>query len=189
MSPAKNDFNSWLNQYVWLSNDMVKRRDYIPAFAESLVSFASKKGYAMDSRWNRGHLVVAKWLYAIHKQEYTYNSQGYLSYPEIGHRAWQEDEYQFYHVISLEDIQSFMEGWDCDDMCLETRVGNRVLNEIHSLLWTYIDLDISKQGDIVLARLEDSDSDNDGWERRGQRIDQYLQDANDGYHGGRWAKV
>ena len=184
-----NNLQLWLNQYVWVGNETIKRRDYIPDFAEALTAFAAKKGYTMDVRWKKGHLVVAKWLHSIHRQEYCYNSQGNLVYPEVGHRSWQEDDYQFYHVLSREDVQQFMETWDCEDMCLDTRVGNRVLNEIHSLLWTYVDLDTSKQGQVVLERLEDSDSDSDGWEWRKPRVDQYLQDANDGYHGGRWAKV
>jgi len=188
-----NKFHDWLDQYVWVGNIMMKRREYIPDFAEALADFASAKGYTMDSSWKKGHLVVAKWLHAIHCQEYLYESQGKLAYPVKQKHAQLEDEDQFYHVITLDDVNAFMSEWEmCGDMSSDTRTGNRVLNEIHSLLWAYVDLDNSKQGDIVLARLEDSESDSEGgWGRPSGsgRVDQYIQDASEGYHGGRWAKV
>ena len=170
----------WLKQPIWNALNKEQRQNYIPEFTHSLTQFMKKNGYIMDSSWNP--CLVAKWLHAIHANQY--HSFTY-AYPR--HRAWPEDEDQFYHIITTDSLQSFLETWsDNEDMNLDTRVGNRVLHELHQFLWTYIDLENSKQGNLVAIRLEESDSDS---ENDVKKVDHYIREANLGYHGGNWSKV
>ena len=67
-------------------------------------------------------------------------------------------------------------------------------SELEILLWSYLDLDESEQGAIVLEMLEQESSDSeDHHARRGRavaaRVDEYIQDAAEGYHGGVGYKV
>ena len=182
------DFQLWLNQTVWVSNtEKVKRRVYIPSFAEDITAFMKKKGYQMDYRWKLGHMAVARWLYAVHVN--SVRPAKSIHYPQTIHRDWEEDKFQFYHIIGFDDLCDLLRRWQFnEDLDMESRVGNRTLQEFHRFLWGYIDLESSKQGDIVATRLEDSDSDSEnGWPRR--RVDAYIQDSTEGYHGGAWAKV
>ena len=196
-SSTTNDFQLWLSQKVWVSaTEKATRRSYIPEFAEDITSFMKVKGYQMDSRWRRGHMAVARWLYAIHVNivRGSVSSSRGLSYPPIFHRDWVEDNDQFYHVIEFNDIQELLNRWHLnEDLDTESVVGQRTLYEFHQLLWTYIDLDSSNQGILVATRLEESDSESEGqMVQRGQakrRADTYIQDATEGYHGGGWAKV
>ncbi len=137
-------------------------------------------------------MAVARWLYAIHVSCVRGSSS--ITYPPILHRDWIEDNDQFYHVIEINDIQELLHRWGlAEDLDTESVVGQRTLYEFHQLLWTYIDLESSKQGILVATRLEESDSESEGWVgQRGQvkrRADTYIQDATEGYHGGGWAKV
>lgn len=181
------------------ATEKATRRSYIPEFAEDITSFMKAKGYQMDSRWRRGHMAVARWLYAIHVDAASASASSASSckgifYPPILHRDWIEDNDQFYHSIELHNIQELLYRWRLnEDLDTESVVGQRTLYEFHQILWTYIDLESSKQGILVATRLEDSDSESEGQViQRGQakrRTDTYIQDAAEGYHGGGWAKV
>lgn len=183
---SMNDFQLWLDQWVWVENTQVRRRNCIPDFADSLTQFMKTNGYCMVSDWRYGHMVVALWMYRIHSNEcdkYKYHAD--IEYPEPFHRNWQEDYDEFQHVL---DISSFMENWNhCEDFDPETRLGQRVIHEIQLLLYVYIDMDRSKNGIRVAEALEDSDSDSENW--RSHKVDVYVSEAREGMHGGYGFKV
>ena len=152
------DFVSWLHQWVWVSGDeKARRKDWIPWFADSLTVWMEKKGYKMDGIWKKGHMAVARWLYAIQVQEVA-NKQyfGSLRYPEVKHRAWPEDRDYFECEVSVPSIETFLEGWQLvEDLDVNTPSGLRVRAELQQLLWTYLALESCRQGNRV-ARIVDA---------------------------------
>lgn len=195
---SEKDFQLWLDESVWVcDNKKGTRRDYIPYFADALTDWMHFIGYKMDDRWAKGHRVVAKWLYAIQVLEIAKRDYGApLAYPEIIHRDWSEDRDTYNINIDYTMVEEFMESWKTiEDLDPETRWGQRVVLEMQTLLWHYIDLDTSKIGIKLAEKLITSDSDSDsGGSRRGsgrrrKPDDIYLQEAREGLHGGRWSKV
>lgn len=193
------DFQLWLNQHVWLSDDTkVLRREYIPVFAEYLTAVMKRLGFTMCPEWGKGHKVVARWMYIIMRDERAalkYDRQ--VIYPEPFHRDWPEDLDEFQMLFTHEEASKIFEQWKlCEDFDLETRVGQRYLHELQHLLYPYIDMDISQAGIRVAIALEESESDADSWKSgrrgRGGRMrskDVYLEEAQEGYHGGKGFKV
>jgi len=185
-----NDFQLWLDQWVWVENTQVRRRSCIPDFADALTEFMKLNGYSMTSEWRYGHMVVAKWMYRIHSNEcdkYKYHKS--LDYPEPFHRNWQEDYDEFQHILDTNTVSNFMENWKLyEDFDPETRLGQQIINELQLLLYPYIDMDRSKNGIRVAEAMEDSDSDSENW-NRSNKVDVYLYEAREGMHGGYGYKV
>lgn len=187
-SASKKDFEDWLNTPVWISgNQKAIRREYIPAFAESLTFWAYKKGYKMSGRWKKGHLVCAKWLYAICVREVGKNKRwDPLYYREPCHRAYPEDRDQFDMTITSDAIADFLYSWrNNEDLSSESRIGQRVAIELEELLWTYVYINDSRQGFIVNNLLEnqaENDSDSEYDHKGNKYVDQYLVDASEGWH-------
>jgi len=201
MRPSSN-FNLWLSQPVWVNSLVtIPRRAMIPVFAEELMQFLRKKGYVMSHEWRAGHMVVARWLYIIQKDELVrkhYDNK--VAYPTPFHRNWPEDYDEFQYILDTETLRGFTDSWThCEDFDPETRIGQRVINELQHLIYPYLDLDASRNGMRVASALADSDSDSDGGARRskarmrgsgsGSKVDNYIADAQEGYHGGNWSKV
>jgi hypothetical protein len=87
-----------------------------------------------------------------------------------------------------------MESWSLiEDFDTTLPLGQAVQSELEILLWSYLDLDESEQGMVVLEMLEQDSSDSEDPIRRGRavtaRVDEYIQDAAEGYHGGVGYKV
>jgi hypothetical protein len=191
---SKNDFACWLNQYVWVDGDeKAMRRDYIVDVAEDLTEWMAKKGYVMDHRWKRGHMAVARWLYALSVREIAQKAHNApVTYPEVLHRSWEEDFHHYYSIINSAAIEEFFSRWEfVEDFDKDMPLGLRIRQEFQQFLYVYLNLDSSKQGKIVERRLEqDVDSDSDGGgggrEHRGNKKDSYLQDIDEGFHSGYW---
>jgi hypothetical protein len=159
------DYREWLHQKIWLNgNEEGYRKEYIPAFWQSLTNFMKKKGYMMDGRWLKGPTVVARWLYAIHVHEIARKvSYQPLGYPEILHRDWPEDRDTFDFHIDIQAIEEFMEGWrNVEDMDIETRHGFRTQSELQTLLYTYVDIENSSQGRRLAFKLMSDEEESEG---------------------------
>lgn len=181
------DFQVWLDQELWVEgNDRVPRRNYIPIFASELTECMKQWGYTMDSRWNNGHYIVAKWMYMIHVQEFlTKDYNGRIEYAEPYHRDWPEDFLEYTHIVSFDRISNFMESWRFyEDFDIDTRCGQRILNELQHLLYPFINMENSRNG-----MLFDDTSDTEHEEYSKTRDDVYVIEANQGMHGGRGSKV
>lgn len=184
------DFQLWLDQPVWAtSNTKVLRREYIPIFAECLTNYLKRLGYTMCAEWGKGHKVVARWMYILMRDKDAV-------YPEPFHRDWPEDLDEFQHLFTHEKAAKFFDAWRLfEDFDQDTRVGQRYLHELQHLVYPYLDMDISQAGIRVAMALEDSESDSDSWKSgraRGGRMpnkDVYLEEAQEGYHGGKGFKV
>lgn len=178
------DYTCWMNQEVW-TTDCTKgfRRDVLYAIGDDCVRWMSLKGYTMDSRFQKQ---FCHWLYRIYIQEFARHAYGKsVHIPAIEHRNTQEDYDQFYHTVSYDAIHTYLDGWKTvEDFHYDSRIGTRVRAELQEFLYTQIDLDTSKQGKLI-ASFWDNNSDSDG-ENRG---DIYINDANQGYHGGKGSKV
>ena len=188
------DFQLWLDQPVWVNdNTKVLRREYIPIFAEHLTSFMKSLGFTMCPEWGKGHKVVARWMYIIMRNESYFRANTHVIYPEPFHRNWPEDLDEFQHLFTHEATEALFDAWKiCEDFDPMTRVGQRYLHEIQELLYPYLDMETSKAGIRVAMALEESESDADSWKsgRIGRvRKDVYLEEAQDGYHGGKGFKV
>ena len=191
------DFQLWLDQLIWVSDDTkVLRREYIPIFAEHLTAYMKTLGYTMCPEWGKGHKVVARWMYIIMRDERAaLNYDKMVIYPEPFHRNWPEDLDEFQHLFTHEATEKMLEAWKCcEDFDLATRVGQRYMNEIQQLLYPYLDMDASKTGIRIAITLEESESDAESWksgrartQRRGRDV--YLEEAQEGYHGGKGFKV
>ena len=179
----KDDFNLWLDQEVWVRGDYtILRREYIPHFAEEVRQFMKDCGYTMDHRWKKGELILAKWMYRIHFQECVKGDYGgEIHYPPAFHRDWVEDHDEFLHIMSADRVSSFMERWRLyQDFDPDSRIGQRMIHEITSLLYIYIDMEASMAGRRIAELLEEgseSESDDKG------RVDIYISDSRQGYHG------
>jgi hypothetical protein len=158
---TKTDFQDWLRQHIWISDEKCPRKTYIPDLYHSLTRMMKKKGYKMDHRWNHGPMVVARWLYGIHIHEVVRKrSYDPLGYPEIIHRNWEYDQDVFDLEIDSECIETFMSEWsDVEDMNTETRQGLRIQVELPTFLYTYVDIDYSPQGIKLAHLMESSDTD------------------------------
>jgi hypothetical protein len=186
------DFQLWLDQPVWMGQEKILRRDYIPSFAESVTFMMKNYGYKMCPEWRSGSRILAAWMYRIMCDELRdrkYDAP--LPYPQPYHRNWPEDLNEFHYIIDNALLNSFFQEWiSCDDFDPNTRVGSRIRYELHQLLYVYIDMDASRNGIRIAEMLEDSDSDSDSWHSGGgRREDVYLEEAREGFHGGRGAKV
>jgi len=175
----KDDFNLWLDQEVWVTgNSKTLRREYIPHFAEEVRGFMKGCGYTMDHRWQKGELILAKWMYRIHFQE---RVKGFDIHYRAFHRNWVEDHDEFLHIMSADRVSSFMERWRLyEDFDPESHIGQRIIHEITSLLYIYIDMEASSVGRRIAEFLEEgseSESDDKG------RVDIYISDSRQGYHG------
>lgn len=155
------DFNDWLEQHIWISNmEKAARKTYIPMLYDSLTHFMKSKGYVMDSRWGRGPMIVARWLYAIHVHEVA-RKRSYepIGYPDIQHRNWEEDNDVFDCTIDLQTVEEFMDEWKTvEDFNIETRQGFRTQVELQTLLYTYVDIDSSRQGKKLARQLDVPDT-------------------------------
>jgi hypothetical protein len=184
---STSDFQVWLDQELWIEdNSKMARRKYICAFADDLTEFMRFCGYTMDMRWNKGHYIVAKWMYMIHVQEFvTKKYDGRIHYAGSYHRNWPEDFLEYTHIMGFDTISSFMERWRLyEDFDPETRVGQRILHELQNLLYPFIDMDRSKNGGIF-----DDEEDSEHEEAYKGRDDVYIMEAREGLHGGRGSKV
>jgi hypothetical protein len=187
--PSKEEYRQWLYKEIWsLDVEPEQRRCVIIEFFESLTKLMKKNGYVMDKRWKWKE--VAFWMFRLHIQERVrlqFNKPVYL--PEIIHRNTEED-YEYYETyMTSEIIDNFLEPWKrIDDMDVDTRVGYRLRYGLSEFLYTFVNLENSKSGQIVAKRWEDSGSDSD-YDNGNRNYDSYLQDARDGYHGGRGFKV
>lgn len=184
---SASDFQLWLDQRVWVEdNKKLRRREYIPLFAEELTAYVRSLGFTMSYEWRKGHMCVARWMYILMRNKDPV-------YPAPFHRNWSEDLYEFHHIFTHEATANFFEGWKLyADFDQETHVGQRYLHELQHLVYPYIDMDASKAGMRVAIALEDLESDADSWKsgyRRTDRRDVYLEEAQDGYHGGKGFKV
>lgn len=182
------DFQIWLSQPVYVNHvTQMPRRRILPVFVDELMDMLRAKGYIMCEEWRSGHLIVAQWLYRIHQ------NRDKLVYPRPYHRAWPEDYAEFQHVLDSEVIGEFMESWGlCEDFDPDTRLGQRVLHELQLLLYPYLDLEESRNGQIVADALSESDSESEDGRRARpavRKVDNYIADAQEGYHGGNWSKV
>ncbi len=179
---SKQDFQDWLDHHVWVNGiQRCPRREYIPTFAEELTAWCKRKGYVMDGRWRKGHMAVAKWLYALHVQVVARrNLHGAIGYPTIEHRDWPEDKDMFEMHIDQEAVEEFLDRWrEHEDFDLETHVGRRTAAELPNLLWHYVELNMSVHGRKMAKILEtDSESEED-WIGNGD----HLADLSNGLHG------
>jgi hypothetical protein len=165
---TKADFQDWLQQHTWISHsEKAPRKVYIPELYHSLTQFMKKKGYIMDYRWNKGPMIVARWLYAIHIHEVARKcSTKPIGYPDIIHRNWEEDNDVFDLHLDIQAIEQFMKSWQTvEDMNIETRHGFRTQVELPTLLYTYVDMDYSPQGMKLARLLEPTDSEGGGSEK------------------------
>lgn len=192
---SEQDFQLWLDQYVWINdNTKVLRREYIPIFAEYLMNVMKGLGYVMSPKWGKGHRVVARWMYIIMRNERMNVQELQNIYPEPFHRNWPEDLDEFQHLFTHEETTKVFEQWKLyEDFDQDTRTGQRYLHELQYLLYPYLDMDASKTGIRVANALDESDSDTDSWKSgNGKRMkskDIYLEEAQEGYHGGKGFKV
>jgi len=188
-SPTKEEYRQWLYEEIWsFGAEREQRRYIIIDFFESLTNFMKKNGYVMDSRWKWKQL--AFWMFRLHVQEKVrlqFNKPVYL--PEIIHRNTEED-YDYYETyMTSEIIDNFLEPWEeLADMNVDTRVGYRLRYGLAEFLYIFVNLENSKSGRLVARRCEDSGSDSE-YDSGNKNSDSYLQDARDGYHGGRGYKV
>ena len=154
------DFQLWLSQPVWVGNDQAERATVIPYILGALSRFMKAYGYTMDSDWDASNgYNLAKWMYDIH-----------------------EDRDEFYHTISCERIQMFMEGMqEMEDMEIDSPGGQRIFHGLQDFLYRFVDLESSKQGRLIAEMWDDSasDSDEDFWNKK---RDVYLVDTKKGYH-------
>lgn len=182
------DFKLWLSQPVWV-NDNTKaiRRYSIQHFQNDLEKWMRSNGYEMDSEWKNKNM-LAKWLYAIHVQECVKgDSIGGIYYPGPNHRDWPEDRDTYEVYILQDDIDEFLYKWRTnEDFDPDTRVGERVRDEILRFLYIYLDLDSSKHGRAIARIMADTDDEDDD-EKPDKDV--YLVDAQEGWHGGGWQKV
>ena len=179
------DFQLWLSQPVWVGNDQIERATVIPYILNSLSRLMHLCDYKMDSDWNAGNgYHLAKWMYDIHVQEYARLSRnGHMKIPDILHRNTNEDMVEFYHMVSCDLIEEFMEGMqEMEDLDMGTPAGQRMLHGLQDFLYRFVDLESSKQGRLIAEMWDDSNSDSDSefWERK---RDMYLIDMKKGYHG------
>jgi hypothetical protein len=179
------DFQLWLSQPVWVGNDQAERATVIPYILGGLSRFMKAHGYTMDSDWNAGNgYHLAKWMYDIHVQEYArMNLNGHVKIPDILHRNTNEDMTEFYHTISCERIEAFMEGMqEMEDLDMSSRTGQRIFHGLQDFLYRFVDLESSKQGRLIAEMWDDSgsDSDEEFWNKK---RDVYLVDTTRGYHG------
>lgn len=184
------DYKVWLDQYVWVcDNRKEMRRNYLGEFQEELTKWMKKKGYEMDKEWNNKR-IISKWLYAIHVVELVKKERvGGLEYPYPNHRNWPEDRDTYEVYVRSDDIEEFLLTWRTnEDFDPETRVGQRVREEILELIYIYLDLDSSKHGKKI-ARIMANDSDDEYDEDKQGEKDVYLVEAQEGWHGGGWQKV
>lgn len=180
---SKSDFQDWLDQYVWVNGiQRLPRREYIPVFAEELTDMCKRKGYIMDSRWRKGHKAVAKWMYALHVQVIARrNRYGFVGYPEITHRNWPEDKDMFDIVIDQNVVEEFLDNWrEHEDFDLQTDIGTRTACELPTLLWHYVNLDMSYHG-RKMARILESDPDSENDDKYGNG--DHMSDLSNGLHG------
>lgn len=180
---STNDFQRWLNARIWMSGgEREIRKNYMPSFASSVRQWMEQRGYKMDSRW--GPMTVAKWLYAIQvavvaRKESIFSP---LSYPELLHRNWPEDQDNFDIEVSFEDREVYLDRWDsCEDFDRTTASGQKIRLEFEEFLWTYVDLENCRQGRKIASVVDGSDTEEDDDSVR-VGIDSYIQDNYDGYN-------
>jgi hypothetical protein len=169
------DFQRWLNSEIWI-NGCKKgcRREYIPDLAKSIEIWMGQRGYIMDSRW--GPLAVSKWLYAIQIAVVARKQSIHtlLGYPDVLHRNWPEDQDNFDMNVGFDEREEFLDGWDaCEDFDKTMPSGQKIRLEFEELLWTYVNLEQSRQGRKVAALVEDSDNEEDD---DNDIVDPYIQD-------------
>lgn len=190
---SSRDFDAWFNQEIWINHSAKDARKYaVYRFADELTSWMKKSGYTMDHRWNTGRTVVANWLYRLSVRIKVGHQACLRTRAIIGgiiHRNLVEDQDRFHSVIGSAGIQKFMSKWSLnEDFDTSMPLGQTIQNELEIFLWSYLDLDESAQGNIVLELIEQDHSDSEG-APVARRVDEYIQDAAEGYHGGVGYKV
>jgi hypothetical protein len=194
--PSTLDFDRWVNEYVWSNdNTRMKRYECISFFTEDVRKWIESYGYVLHNSFTMK--AVAHWLYAV---AITGKASDFLSpqrirYPIPDHRDWQEDHDYFHFTVTQSEIDTFLLNWRfADDFLQDTRMGQKASLELANLLYTYVNLDASENGRKIAEWMEGNSSESDSEPaKRGSRKDPsdiYLQEMNEGNHGGGvWSKV
>jgi len=190
---SRKDYNVWMSQLVWSKGiDQCLRKDFICEFGYSIQVFMASFGYKMEERFIKE---LSLWLYRIHIQEVARKNHGGSVYlPDILHRNTEDDYDQYIMIVSEQDVDDFIDRWcDTEDLLENTHVGNRVRYGLHEFLFHVVNLDTSNQG-LFIANLwnasdSNSDSENNETSLKSNGVDHYIEDAKDGFHGGRGVKV
>ena len=181
---SSRDFDVWMNQLIWVRDDAKEeRKHYIYQLARQLTAWMKSYGYMMDSRWHDGRTVVANWLYRICVRT-KFGAQKHLEpsaiVGEICHRNQTEDMVRFNMTIGAQGIEEFLESWKMvEDLDPECPMGQAVQSELEMLLWSYLDFDSEEESADEATEVI----------QRGAKVDEYLQDAAEGFHGGKGSKV
>lgn len=190
------DYRAWLNSEAWVTgNQKATRREIMCWFADDLQKWVEMLGYKMSKNWvNNREKIVSQWVYGMSVFEVARKDYGHpLSYPEVEHRDWQEDLDYFHITFNCDEVDEFMNRWtEAEDFNDETRLGQRVKGELQKFVYCFLDLENCRNGKRVAKFLETSDNESDS-EREHQtkknNNDNYLEDAKEGFHGGRGQKV
>jgi hypothetical protein len=181
---SSSDFDVWMNQRIWIRNDAKEvRKHYIYEMAHQLTAWMKSYGYTMDSRWHNGRTVLANWLYRICVRtkvgaQKQLNSSNIIG--EIYHSNQTEDMVRFNMTIGAQGIEEFLEDWKMvEDLDPECPMGQAVQSELEMLLWSYLDFDCDEESGDEATEVT----------QRGAKVDEYLQDAAEGFHGGKGSKV
>jgi hypothetical protein len=105
-----NNFQLWLDQPVYVSGQKTARRNYIPYFADYITGFMNEMGYVFIPSWKKGHMCMARWMYKVHIR----TIKGTITpfpYPEIAHRNWDLDYYNYYDVFDHDQITYVENVW------------------------------------------------------------------------------
>ena len=194
--PSSIDFAKWIRESVWINgNTKASRFEQIQLVTEDLAEWIQHYGYVMNNEFTAK--AVAHWLYAV---AVVGKASGYLNhqrvrYPEPEHRDWQEDYDYFLYTVTQSELDKFLVKWRfAEGFEPDTRMGQRLALELSDLLYTYLDLERSPSGKKIAEFVDStsSDSDHEPVKRNSKTKDRdvYLQEMNEGGHGGGvWSKV
>jgi hypothetical protein len=184
---SKQDFMVWISQLVWLRGWQIERKEFIGIFASCLRTFMTQRGYKMEDRFEKE---FSMWLYRLHVQEVRKNHGAPVHLPDVLHRDTDDDYERYQLIVDEDDLRKYIDPIsDTDDLIADTHVANRIRYGLSEFLYRVIDIESSKQGRFIASLWDTSGSasESEGYEVR--KKDDYLEDANKGFHGGRGAKV
>lgn len=173
-------FEQWLNGYIRVDECViVRRKEWITNFVKNgLYPWIKSKGYSWYVPESYIKNCIATGLYENKDKSYLTSNWNYSPYNTDASVHYKD---HYYHIINLNEWDKFWKIWgNTTDLNEDSHRGQDRRFDIQEFVWGQLDLASSFQTNIIDELLEDL-HDDDYDDRKSNRVDIYIQEAQEHY--------
>jgi hypothetical protein len=167
-------WSDWLNENIETAYESVPRGEMIHIFVKyGLRPFIQSQGYQLKGDLKKIKSLIASGLYDSrfkHRLESKWPAPSNVEYD-------QEDLDHFNLILDLDKWEAFWENWGAwEDVDSNSRFGLERRLDIQAFVWDHIDIESSKQTEIVNRFFEEDEPHEEGGNGR-RHEDVYIRDV------------